>query len=139
MYYQHPKGFTILFIEVFVMHFMRPPDGADINIIAACKEFESLVDDDLMHHKVREPIEHYSKANGLYPPHGGIQCAPQNHADTWNSENHKKPVVFFKKTRTLSMVIFMQVPEKAVHYIPMSEPGNRFHDEEGKQNNAKIN
>jgi hypothetical protein len=97
------------------------------------------MNDDLMHHKVSEPIEHNSKSYSLDPPHGGIQRAPQNHADTWNGENHKKPVVLFKKTRPLSVVIFMQVPEKAVHNIPMGEPGNSFHDEEGKQNNANIN
>jgi hypothetical protein len=53
---QHTKALSIFFAQMFVVHFMRPTDGAYVGVIAAGKPFESLVDDDLMHNKIAESV-----------------------------------------------------------------------------------
>ncbi len=46
---QHSKAFTILFINVFVMNFVRSSYGFKISIVRISKKFKTLVNKNIMH------------------------------------------------------------------------------------------
>ena len=51
-----------------MMHLVSPADGPYICVVAAGKPFESLVNDNIMHNKIRKAIRHDTKSDGLHPP-----------------------------------------------------------------------
>ncbi len=51
-YEQHAKAFSIVLFNVFVVHFVRPANGSDVAVIAACEKPEPLVNDDVVHYKI---------------------------------------------------------------------------------------
>jgi hypothetical protein len=123
---QHPETFTIMPVEVFVVHFMRPSNGADIGIIAAGKPLETLMNDYIMHQEIGEAIGHDAKANRLHPPDMVVGAEKyQQHAG--DSEDHKKGIIFLKKTRFHLMVVAMQIPQKPMHHVSVGKPGYTFH------------
>src|SRR5688500_12065316 len=104
-----------------MMHFMRPPDSTHISIVGTCKPFEALVYDHIVHHKICEAIGHYAKSYCLQP----IQLsygAEKDTQKTRHSKNHKEGVILFKKTRLGLMMIFVQIPQQAMHNVFMREP-----------------
>ena len=56
-------------VQMFVMHFMCPPDSPYIIIVASGKPFEPLMNDDIMHNKIGNTIGHDAKTNCLHPPY----------------------------------------------------------------------
>lgn len=103
---------------MFVVHFVCPADGFDVSVVAARKQFEPLVDDDFMHQKISKPVKSNACANAHYPI--GLVHTTQHDAEpTGYGKYDKKSIVLFKKTRTLLVVVFMQVPKKSMHDIAM--------------------
>src|SRR4030095_11438080 len=116
-------------VKMLVMHFMCPANCSHITIVASCKPFESLVNDDIMYQKISDTISHDAKTDRLHPP-CIIKCAEIDQEYTWHSEDDKECVVLFKKAGLYLVMIFMQVPKKPMHDISMSKPGNAFHNYE---------
>jgi hypothetical protein len=106
---QHPKGFAFIFIQVFMVHFVGPPDSTYIRIVSSRKPFEALMNDYIMDNKICKPIRHYSEAHSLHPING-IDGAKENAAKAGYGKNDEEGVVLFKKTRFFLMMVFMQVP-----------------------------
>ena len=66
-YEQHAETFTFVFIQMLVMHFVCPANGANIHIVASCKKFYALVNNYIMHNKISKAIQHNAKANCSEP------------------------------------------------------------------------
>jgi hypothetical protein len=60
---QHTETFTLILVEVFMVHFMCPSYGAYVCIIAPGKPFKPLVNDYFMHYKISKAIHSDTKAN----------------------------------------------------------------------------
>jgi hypothetical protein len=80
------------------------------------------------------PISHDPEANGLHPP-DIINCSKQYQQHAGNGEDHKEPVVLFEEAGLFLVMVAVQEPEKAMHHVPVCEPGDAFHGEEGSQQN----
>ena len=106
---QHTKTFTVLLIQMFMMHLMRPPDTSYIRIIAPGKKLYSLVNYYIMYHEICKTVHGYARTYGGKP---GLvaKCAKQNAEDARNREYQEKHIIFFKKTVTFLMMVFMQIP-----------------------------
>jgi hypothetical protein len=124
---EHAETFSMFLIEMFVMHFMRPPDRPNIGVPAPGKPFKALMYDHIVNQEICEAVCHDAEADSLQPPfliHGTI-CDTEH---AWYSEYHKEEIILFKKTRLHLVMIPMEIPEKAMHNPPMGAPGNAFHD-----------
>ena len=49
------------------------------------------------------------------------------HKKYWDGKDHEEGVVFFKEAGFYVVVVFVEVPEEAVHYVFVGGPGNEFH------------
>ena len=116
---------------MFVMHFMRPPDRTNVGIIWPAEPFEPLVYDYIMYKKISGTIGHNAKSNRLQPVNL-LQWTKQEYKKTWNCENDEESVVLFKKPRSFFMMVLVKVPQEAMHYVAMGEPGDTFHNKEGE-------
>jgi hypothetical protein len=92
-----------------MMHFMRPPNGAYIRIVTPGEPFEPLVNNYIMYDKIGESIGHHTEA-GCLQPIDFTEGAKKYRQEAGNGEDHEKPVVLLKKTISLPVVIFMEVP-----------------------------
>ena len=124
-------------VKMLVMHFMCPANGTNIAVIAAGKPFESLVNDDIMHQKIPGTIGHDAKTYRLHPPYI-IKCAEIDQQYTWYGEDDKEGIILFKKAGLHLVMIFMQIPKKTMHDIPMCKPCNTFHDYESGSENKYV-
>src|SRR5215204_1390524 len=122
---------------MFVMHFVGPADCLYIGIIAPGKPFEALMYDHIVNNEIGKPIRHYSEPDRLQP-NNRIHCANQYAGKTRYSEDYKEPIVFFKKACRLLMMIFMKIPQPAMHDILMSSPGNAFHSQKSSNQYSCI-
>ena len=60
---QQAERFAVLFLTMFVVHLMRPAQGPHIAVVRPCKPFEALMNDDIVHQKVRDAIEQNAYAD----------------------------------------------------------------------------
>ena len=123
---------------MFVMHFVGPSDCQYIGIIAPGKPFKPLMYDHIVNQEIGKPIRHYSKPDRLQPK-SRLHCTKQYTGKTWYSEDYKEPIVLFKKASRLLMMIFMKIPEPAMHNIFMSSPGNTFHNQKSSNQYSYVN
>src|SRR5215216_4014414 len=105
---------------MFMMHFVCPSDRPHIAVFSFSQPFEAPVNDHIMNNKISKSISHDPKANSLLPP--DMLCGSiidQQHARYRKYD--KEPIVFFKKTRLLLMMIAVQIPKKPMHDIRSEE------------------
>ena len=115
-----------MLVQMLVVHFMCPADGPHISVIAAGKPLKPLMNDNIMHNKIRKPIGHDTKPDGLHPPKM-IKSSKVNQQDAGRRKNDEEEIVLLKKTRFGAVMIFVQVPQKTMHHKFMCAPGESFH------------
>ena len=119
---------------MLVVDFVRLENGHEISVFSATKPLESLVDENVMNQKIGQTIGGNPRPN----PHAKI---PSRHGacnetpGAGHSENQEESVILFKKTRLVNVVVLMEKPHHAVHYIFVGEPGDTFHGQEGRNHN----
>jgi len=121
-----------------VVHFMRPADGADIGVVAAGKPFKALVNDDFVYQKIRDAIECKTGADGDAPVLL-VNYAQHDEQPAWYRKNEEEGIVLFKKAGAFVVMVFMEVPQKTVHYITVHQPGDAFHEQEGNKGDRYVN
>lgn len=123
---QHAEALAIVAIEMLVMHFMRPSDGAHVGITATGKPFKPLVNDHIMNEKVGEAVSHYAEADGLHPP--GIFIGSEiDQQHTGYGEDDEERIVLLEESGPDLVMVLMEIPEEAVHDVAVRQPGNAFH------------
>jgi hypothetical protein len=135
---KHAKTLPLVFVQVLVVHLVRPPDGTDIGIVASGKPFEPLVDDHIMDNEISKPISHDAKANGMQPPKTRRLHTVHDAQHAGNGKNHKKGIIFLEKARLYLMMVLVKIPEKTMHDPTVGAPSNGFHQQKNTQNNQKI-
>src|SRR5688572_5061799 len=135
---QHAKRFSFVPVQVLVMHFVRPADSAHIRVARMREPFETLMDDHIMHEEVSKSIRHHAKSYSLQPVYT-FQRAEKNTQKAGNSEDDEEGIVLFKKARFGIVMIFVQVPEKSMHYVFMGSPGDGLHDNESAKEYCYVN
>jgi hypothetical protein len=59
-----------------------------------------------------------------------LVCAAKDQEDAGYGEDDKERIVLFEEAGPYLVMVFMEVPQKPVHYKPVRKPGNAFHREE---------
>jgi hypothetical protein len=115
---------------VLVVNFMGLPKPTKIPVIHVVKPLESPVNKDVMDQEVGYTVVQDSQSNGNQYGIGG-----QSNYDartTGNRKNDKEQIILFKEPLTWLVVVFMEIPEESVHDIPMRQPGDSFHGDQGE-------
>lgn len=121
-----------------MVNFVRSSDRLEIWVIGVSEHFESLVNENVVHQKIREPVNRDSQS---YPKKGiiALQHAKKQSGNTRQSKNEEEKIIVLKEAvGFLFVVIPMQIPQKTVHDVFMREPGHPFHAEKGKQHDSCI-
>src|SRR5690606_36613560 len=120
---------------MFMMHFMSASNTFCIPIISVSKEFKPLLDKNVVNCTISNSVSQNTKCNWQTVPN--IFITPQiktNHAN--NNIKNKKGIVAFQPTFMIFFVmVFMQVPQKTMHYIFMRKPSHKFHDGKSAEKN----
>src|SRR4051812_6078996 len=106
---QHAKAFSLVPVYMFVVHFMGPSYSAYIGTSASAEPFKALMDDHIVYNKIGCSINHDAKTQGLHPP-VAVDGPGKDQDHAGHCEDHKEPVVLFKKAGFFLMVVFVQVP-----------------------------
>jgi hypothetical protein len=61
---QHTKTFAMFFSDVFVMHFVGASYRSSIAIVCISEEFESLVNEDVVHQEIRPSVGENAQSDG---------------------------------------------------------------------------
>jgi len=83
---------------MFMMHFVRPANSREVGMIGVPKQLESLMNKDIMYEKVSQAVQGNSKPGPEHPVKMSLH-ANQKPYNSRQSENQKKEIVVFKKTR----------------------------------------
>jgi hypothetical protein len=133
---EHPETLPVLFAEVFVVDFVCPPDAPGIPVIGIPEHFKTLVDKDVMHQEIGNPVGKDSQADGPALPE--IRVRPghdKGHAD--HCVEDKKGIIALEPGIVVfPVVIFVEAPQETVHDILMGKPRHKFHDTEGCQKDS---
>jgi len=124
---------------MLVVYFVRFAQGAEIEIIGTGKQFETLMNEDVVHHKIGKAVKRDAQAyiNEESPRLIEGACRKEGHGET--RKNDEKGIVALKEIfLVFVVVVVVQYPQKSVHHILVCEPGNAFHGDESKQGNANI-
>jgi hypothetical protein len=79
------------------MHFVRPADGPEISIIGVAKQFEPLVNKNIMHQEISEAIQCNTQ------PYPEEKIKPVLHANeqrcySRDGKDQEEEIIVFKKT-----------------------------------------
>ena len=85
----------------------------------------------IMYHKVGHTISKYSKSNWKSGPKAIVLPANET-ANTHCGIKDKEEIVTLPPTPVIfEVMVFVDLPHKAVHHILMREPRHKFHDGKG--------
>lgn len=121
------------------MHLVRFPDGTDVKIIAARKQAEPLVNNDLVHHEISESVSGDADTDEEKIKQFIIMRTEPHQDHGRNGEDDKEPIVLFEEPFARPMMILVQRPEKTVHYKAMRDPRNAFHEQECTDGDQRVN
>jgi len=130
MHPEHAEGFTIMPVEVFVVHLMRPAYRTNIRIVGAGEPFQSLVDDHVVNDEICEAIGHHPKSHCLEPI-DFFNGAVEQYQEAGYGEDDEEGIVLFEGAVLFLVMVFMEIPEKSMHYKFVCQPGDEFHYQEG--------
>ena len=116
---------------------MCPTNCFYITIAASRKPFKTLMNDHIMYKKICNTIYRNACANAYNPP-ALLLTAKHNAKPARNREDEKECIVFFKRLFAGLVMIFVQSPQKTVHYIFMRKPRYDFHYAKRCKRNKNI-
>jgi hypothetical protein len=95
---------------MFVMHFVRPSNPSSVPIISISKQFESLVNKNIMYQKIGQAVQENTQCDWESRPK--VIFTPKNHEScAYKGIKNKKEVVAFKPRFVIFLVmVFVQVP-----------------------------
>jgi hypothetical protein len=123
---------------MFVMHLVRFADRTDVEMIAARKQAETLVDNDFMHDEIRASIRRNADADEQQVKQFVVVGTEPDQEHGWHREDDKEPVVLFEESFSGPVMIFMQGPEKTVHHKPVRQPRESFHEAKCTDGNQRV-
>lgn len=130
---QKTKTFTVFLDQMLVVLLMTASDGLEIGVVGAGKQFNTLVNEDIVHQKIGNAVEGNAEADVKqiieFPNRTKV-----HQRDRRQGEDDKKVIVFFHGTFVAVVVVIpVQYPEKSMHHVFVDEPGSSFHgDKYGK-------
>jgi hypothetical protein len=134
---KHTKAFAVFFSQMLVMHFMSTANCPEIPVVAVAENFESLVNEYIVHHKIAKSVNGDSDAYVKLDVATGKDTEEhQQHA--WDRKNQEEGIIFFKESCVPLMVIAVQDPKQSVHHILVCKPGHEFHTEKGDQDCRSV-
>jgi hypothetical protein len=77
---QHPKAFPVLFPQMLVVDFVSPSDPPGIPVVGIPEDLKPLVDKNVMHQKVGDPIGQDPESYGVALPEGSGPQIEKAHA-----------------------------------------------------------
>jgi hypothetical protein len=118
------------------MHFVCSAYSAHIAVIPVRPYFKTLMNDDIVHQKITQPVNRntyaHIKSEVVIHDTGDVAVS------AGYSKDEEEGIVLFKKTGFNLMVIFVQVPQKTVHHKLMGKPCHEFHEEESGYDDDNI-
>jgi len=115
-----------------MMLLMGTSYGQQIRILGVSKQFEPLMDENIMYEKISHSIQRNS--NGNIKVDIKIMNGSVIHQDNrWNCKNGEKIIVPFHMTFiAVVMMIPVKRPQKAMHDVFVDAPGHSFHHKKSK-------
>ena len=104
-------------------------DGTGIRAVELFEPGKTAVDVYVVDEEIRESVQRNAHTDEKHPKMWR-HAAKHVTKSGWNGKNKEKTVVFFKKTVFVVfglVVIFVPVPQNAVHHVFVREPGHKFH------------
>jgi hypothetical protein len=132
---EHSKTFPFFLSQMFMMDFVRASDSSCIPIVCIPEHFKTLVNENIVHKKIGQPVCKNPKANRQAGPKA-IIAPTHKTADAHQGIEQKEIIIAFPPTAVFFMVmVFVQTPQKSVHNVFMRKPGHKFHNAEGGDKN----
>jgi hypothetical protein len=98
-----------------------------ILVFGIFEPFESLVNQNIMHHEIAKSVKSDSHGYEKKIIHATLYPEVKKN-NTRNGKNHKKNVVAFKNMGVFRLVMIgMKIPHQSVHDVFMGEPSHTFH------------
>ena len=124
---QHSKTLSATFAYIFMVHFVRPSYCFCIFTFGVSKNFEPLVNKNIVNQKVSQTISKNSNAQSqtntqyfIFPKH--------KKTNTNYCINYKKSIIAFKpRIMVFFMMVFVKIPHKTMHYVFVTKPSHKFH------------
>ena len=129
MHHEQSERLAFLFRGFGVVSAVGAQDSAGVQAVELPEPPETLVDVHVVDEEIGESVQRYTDADKKHPEvrrHTAIHVAKRRR----DSKHEEKTVVFFKKPvfGVLGLVmVFVPVPQNAVHDIFVCEPGHKFH------------
>jgi len=106
-------------------------------MLRATEPLEPLMNEHIVYEEVAKPI--YEDAN----TYGQLPIVAMHHTEhseqpTGNRKNEEEEVVLLKESRLLLVMIFVEVPQEAVHNVLVRKPRHEFHEEKRGNDNEEI-
>jgi hypothetical protein len=121
---------------VLVVDFMCPSDAPGVPVIGVPEDFKALVDKDVVHQEIGDPIRQDPQANGPTLPKIRIGGGhDKRHADH-GVEYEESVIAFEPGIVVFPVVVPVETPQKPMHDILMGKPRHELHDAEGCYKNA---
>jgi hypothetical protein len=118
---------------VLVVDLVGPPDSTGVKVVRIPEYFEALVYKDIVHQEVGGPIGHNTKSDGISVPERTVTSQHDKGHAQHGIENEKGVISFKPGIVVLSVVVFVEGPQKAVHDVLMGKPRHEFHKAEGAE------
>ncbi len=136
--HEHSKTLAVFLANVFVVHFVCPSYCLGVSVVGVAKQFETLVDKDIVNRKVRNAVGQNTKTDGQSDVKD-VVFPQQEESNANNGVKRKKTVVAFKPAIVVFFVVVgVQMPEESVHDVFVAKPSHEFHDAKSGYKNQDV-
>jgi hypothetical protein len=116
---------------------MRLPYGKKIDVARTLQPFDSLVDEDLMHEEIGDPIDQDPETDPQPRRVKTFYASDDEQSDGRDREDQEEGIVPFQEAVVVLLVMVgMQVPKESVHHVLMRGPCHEFHEQESAQHDT---
>jgi len=110
-------------IVVFQVRFYRCPE---VSVREILQHRNALVHIHIVEHKIGESIKEDADAQAQEVA-VWVNYPEVDKQDAGNGKNHRENIVPLNFTSIADVMVFVQHPQKSMHYIFMGKPGHKFH------------
>jgi hypothetical protein len=122
-------------VDVLVVDLVRAANTPCVPVIGIAKHLKSLVDKDVMYHKVSKTVGENPEAYGQASPKTVILPRYKATNTHYRVKDEKGIVTFPPAFVILHVMVLVKHPQETVHDVFVGEPGHEFHNTESGQEN----
>lgn len=131
------KGFCFVPACIFMMDLVCPSNSPQVCIVGIPEKADALMNEHIMNQEIYKAVCCHCETCNRHCMVTVLQSEVYKQ-EAGERKNEREPVVMLQAPFCIHMMILVELPQKAVHNVLVSEPGYQLHQQEEKNKKKYV-